>query len=213
MGFQRTLEETISLSSQITGLSGHPQGNLLYGKINQLASPTSPFPREQILFPGLIPAMLAFRGLQVSVLNRNCISTLVASIFSSHYLVLLLIAGLLSLGHSFLFQRKECRFPTFGCITLSQAFQSMRVPARFCHAGVFCDDNTHAAPRNDADINTLSATTPLVSPAHIEAGCLDRICWEFHSSGNIPLPKPPFYPGTPSAVACSGLSLAGAAIR
>ena len=133
MGFQRTLEEAASLSARVQDYLVAPQENMLYGKITQrFASPTSPFPREQILFAGLIPAILALWGV-VSIFFKPKLSNRFQrlNIFRLTYLVLFLIAGLLSFGPFFSFQGNTVPLPYFWLYHLVPGFQSMRVPARF----------------------------------------------------------------------------------
>lgn len=133
MGFQRTLEETASLSARVQDYLVAPPENMLYGKFTQrFASPTSPFPREQILFAGLIPAILALWGV-MSFFFKPKLSDRSPrlDIVRVTYLVLFLIAGLLSLGPFLSFQGKTVPLPYFWLYHVVPGFQSMRVPARF----------------------------------------------------------------------------------
>ncbi|GAK55046.1 hypothetical protein U27_01877 [Candidatus Vecturithrix granuli] len=133
MGFQRTLEEATLLSARIQDYLVAPQENLLYGKLTQrFASPTSPFPREQILFGGLIPTILAIWGVVSMFVKLKLHDRFQRfQIVRLTYLVLLLIAALLSLGPFFVFQGKTLSLPYLWLYHIVPGFQSMRVPARF----------------------------------------------------------------------------------
>ncbi|MBD3309186.1 hypothetical protein GF339_22460, partial [candidate division KSB3 bacterium] len=151
MGFQRTLQEAESLSARIQDYWVAPERNLLYGNITQtFKSQTSPFPREQILFPGILPLILTFIGI-VGILGqsrfaatprKSGLRTFLGSlrlhkqssridVLRISYLSLLLIAGLLSLGPTLTLGGKSIPLPYRLLYQFVPGFNSMRVPARF----------------------------------------------------------------------------------
>ncbi len=202
MGFQRTLEETISLSARLQDYLVTPQGNLLYGKISQrFASPTSPFPREQILFPGLIPAMLAFWGIASFCFKQKLHKhSRRFDIFRLTYLVLLLIAGLLSLGPFLFIQEKRMSLPYIWLYHLVPGFQSMRVPARFAMPVFFA--MTILAALGMTQILTSLQRRRWSPRLTLKRVALTGFVGSFILLEYTSLPKPlSFYPGTPSAVA------------
>ncbi len=141
MGFQRTHQEAESLSARIQDYFVAPENNLIYGKVTQtLKSPTSPFPREQILFSGILPAGLVFLGILGGLNRKRKFAFLNLRLYdkSSHIdvlrltcIALLVIAGVLSLGPSYTVWGKTFPLPYMWLYKFVPGFKSMRVPARF----------------------------------------------------------------------------------
>ena len=136
LGFQRTLQEAESLSARVQDYAVAPEDNLLYGKITQdFKSPTSPFPREQILFGGILPVILALMGIS-GILRRKLKLTFLTNSSRIHilrlsYTVLLVVAGILSLGPSITLAGKTLPLPYLWLYKYVPGFNAMRVPARF----------------------------------------------------------------------------------
>lgn len=151
MGFERTLEEAESLSARLQNYLAAPESNALYGRITRrFHSTTSPFPKEQILFPGLFPIVLAIVGMGGTwVFRRRIIhdnqpqgqpSSLQLGagsipgnmrIFRYTYLLLLLVSVMLSLGPFVTLSGTRFSLPYTWLYTRIPGFSSMRVPARF----------------------------------------------------------------------------------
>ncbi len=138
MGFQRTLQEAESLSARVQDYLVAPEDNLLYGNVTQqFKSSPSPFPREQILFNGILPVLLACLGifgglhrkLKFARLNFDRSSGI--TVLRWTYTVLLVVAGVLSLGPFLTLFGKTVPLPYGLLYKFVPGFNSMRVPARF----------------------------------------------------------------------------------
>ena len=129
LGFERTVQETQDLSARVQDYAVAPENNFLYGKVTrQWQSPTSPYPREQILFPGVLTTLLASIALLSTWARRRnsaCDSTRIA--FGS----LLLVALILSFGPITKIFGKTFSLPYSWLYHMLPGFKSMRVPARF----------------------------------------------------------------------------------
>lgn len=122
MNFQRTVQETRGLSARIWDYAAAPERNLLYGKITRrFQNPTSPFPREQMLFYGICPTILAFIGILGK--KKRAVRLL--------YVALFVVALVLSFGPSFEWFGKTFSLPYAWLYEYFPGFKSMRVPARF----------------------------------------------------------------------------------
>ncbi len=130
MGFQRTLAEAESLSARIQDYLVAPENNVLYGQFTRtFQSPNSRFPREQMLFNGIFPMVLAIWGIfGVRGKEKNLSST---KILRFSFIILLIIAGILSLGPSITLFGKTLPLPYLWLYHYVPGFKSMRVPARF----------------------------------------------------------------------------------
>ena len=129
MGFERTVEETEGLSARLQDYAVAPENNVLYGQITKRwQSPLSPYPREQVLFPGILTTLLAGIGLLYG-LNRHrkpqCDGERVG------FGVLAFVAFILSLGPFAQIFGKRIPLPYSWLYHVLPGFKSMRVPARF----------------------------------------------------------------------------------
>jgi len=140
MGFQRALAEAESLSARVQDYLVAPDNNLLYGQLTKrFQSPKSPFPREQMLFNGILPMLLAILGsFYVTTriwykqgLKQTPHRNPVIEILCLSYIILLIIAGILSLGPSVTLFGKTLPLPYSWLYHIVPGFKSMRVPARF----------------------------------------------------------------------------------
>ena len=129
MGFERTVQETQALSARMQDYAVAPEKNLLYGNVTRRwQSPTSPYPREQILFPGMLTTVLAAIGLLYGWKHtRNFACDNARITFGS----LLLIAFIFSLGPFISVFGKTVSLPYSWLFHTLPGFKSMRVPARF----------------------------------------------------------------------------------
>lgn len=147
MGFQRTLDEAQALAAHPRHYLAAPADNLLYGRLTQrFQAESSPFPREQMLFPGVVAIVLAGIGLvgqahaftRSSPRQRHAFMILGSgqslqnfSIIKMAFFVLLLVAVLLSFGPSADLFGKRLTLPYAYLYRYVPGFNSMRVPARF----------------------------------------------------------------------------------
>ena len=129
MGFQRTLAETEALSARLPDYFVAPDNNWLYGQFTKrFQSADAPFPREQMLFYGITPMLLAMLGIFGGTIR---IEEKQEFIFRRTYLILFLIAGLLSFGPAVNLWGKSFALPYAWLYYVVPGLKSMRVPARF----------------------------------------------------------------------------------
>ena len=147
MGFERTQDEVQALSAQPQNYLAAPRNNWLYGGVTRrFQSASSPFPREQVLFPGIISVLLACVGLagQIRKFTRSCRHQQLAymilgsgntfknfTIIKIAFLVLCIVAVILSFGPSIEILGKHLTLPYAWLYQFIPGFKSMRVPARF----------------------------------------------------------------------------------
>ncbi|MCP4397986.1 MAG: hypothetical protein GY801_11910 [bacterium] len=129
MGFERTIQETVALSARVQDYGIAPENNLLYGNVTKRwRSPISPYPREQILFPGVLTTLLAGVALIYGwKRSRNSACDSVRFALGS----LLLVAFILSLGPFVSVFGKTFSLPYSWLYHALPGFKAMRVPARF----------------------------------------------------------------------------------
>ncbi len=147
MGFERTLDEARTLSAHPRNYLAAPANNALYGRMtSRFHADTSPFPREQVLFPGIIMVLLACIGLvgQSRKFTRSCrhqqLSYMILgsgntlknfTIIKIAFLILGVVAVILSFGPSLDIFGKHLTLPYAWLYQFVPGFKSMRVPARF----------------------------------------------------------------------------------
>ncbi|PID58012.1 hypothetical protein CSB45_04805 [candidate division KSB3 bacterium] len=129
LGFERSVQETHALSARPQDYAVAPENNLLYGTITRKwQSLTSPYPREQALFHGILTTVLAGIALLYGLFRRGnaaCNSARIA------FGALLFAAFVLSLGPFVSILGKNISLPYSCLYHMLPGFKSMRVPARF----------------------------------------------------------------------------------
>ncbi len=128
MGFERSVTETIDLSARLRHYGVAPENNLLYGKVTRAWQSSSTYFREQILFPGIIPVMLALSAI---IVRRSTLKNPSIEVFTIAYMGVLLAAFILSLGPFLTIAGRMIPLPYSWLYQFLPGFKSMRVPARF----------------------------------------------------------------------------------
>ena len=138
MGFERTSEEIAGLSATPSNYLAAPANNLLYGNATKRwRSRMSPYPQEQMLFPGLLPMLLAAATLPLCWRQRGSFNAPLQAVVRSVWL-LLCCAFVLSLGAKTVLFGREVSLPYAYLYDYLPGFKSMRVPARFGLIVAFC---------------------------------------------------------------------------
>jgi len=138
MGFERTNEEIIGLSAASLNYLAAPENNLLYGKVTtHFRSASSPYPKEQMLFFGLIPLLLAALTIPFCWKKRTAYNAPRQGIIRSIWL-LMGCAFIMSLGPSVVLFGRTVALPYAYLYDYLPGFKSMRVPARFGLIVAFC---------------------------------------------------------------------------
>ena len=138
MGFERTTEEIAGLSATPSNYLAAPANNLLYGNATKRwRSRMSPYPQEQMLFPGLLPMLLAAATLPLCWRQRGSFNAPLQAVVRSVWM-LLCCAFVLSLGAKTVLFGREVSLPYAYLYDYLPGFKSMRVPARFGLIVAFC---------------------------------------------------------------------------
>lgn len=138
MGFERTSEEIAGLSAASLNYLAAPENNLFYGNITtHFRSISSPYPKEQMLFPGLIPLLLAALTFPFCWKKRAAADAPPRGVLRSLWL-LMGGAFIMSLGPSVVVFGRNVSLPYAYLYQYLPGFKSMRVPARFGLIVAFC---------------------------------------------------------------------------
>ncbi|GAK49091.1 hypothetical protein U14_00309 [Candidatus Moduliflexus flocculans] len=138
MGFERTTEEIAGLSATSPNYLAAPENNLLYGNVTKyFRSTSSPYPKEQMLFPGLIPLLLAALTFPLCWKKRAAADAPPRGVLRSLWL-LMGCAFIMSLGPSVVLFGRSVSLPYAYLYDYLPGFKSMRVPARFGLIVAFC---------------------------------------------------------------------------
>ena len=137
MGFTRTTAEIRALSATLPNYLAAPEQNRLYGGATvRFRAAASPYPREQILFNGILPMLLAASTLPL-LLKRAPAEMQESPILKAFWL-LLSVSVILSFGPTLTLFHHDIPLPYRYLYDYLPGFKSMRVPARFGVIAAFC---------------------------------------------------------------------------
>lgn len=137
MGFTRTTAEIRALSATLPNYLAAPEQNRLYGSATvRFRAAASPYPREQILFIGILPMLLAASTLPL-LLKRTPAEMQESPILKAFWL-LLGVSVILSFGPTLTLFYHAIPLPYRYLYDYLPGFKSMRVPARFGIIAAFC---------------------------------------------------------------------------